>query len=61
MGAEVHHLVSSRVKFRHEVFFESEATMIGSNSNLHAIFLSAADLSASSTALFCNTRPAGID
>src|SRR5262245_28729085 len=61
MGAEVHHLVPSRIKFGHEFFFECEATMIGGNSNPHAIFLSAAALSASSTALFCSTRPAGID
>src|SRR5262245_47013368 len=61
MGAEVHYLVPSRIQFGHEFFFESEPTMIGSNSNPHAIFLSAAALSASSTALFCTTRPAGID
>ena len=60
IGPEVHHLVPSRIKFGHEFFFKSEATMIGSNSNPHAIFLSAAALSASSTALFCSTRPAGI-
>src|SRR5262245_28518784 len=67
-GAEVHHLVPSRTKLGHEFFFESEATMIGSNSNLHAISRSpfpvrssAAALSASMTALFRRTRPAGID
>src|SRR5262245_35844992 len=61
MGAEVYYLVPSRIKFGHEFFFECEPSMIGSNSDPHAIFLSAAALSASSTALFCSTRPAGID
>src|SRR5262249_41156985 len=68
MRAEVHHLVTSRMKFGHNFFFESEASMIGGDSNSHAISLSplpvcspAAALSASSTALSRRTRPAGID
>src|SRR5262245_7776802 len=67
VGTEVHHLVASRFKFDHEVFFETESTMIGSDANPHAISLSpsmrfpAAALSASSTALSRRTRPAGID
>src|SRR5262245_6838185 len=68
MGAEVHHLVPVHIKFGHEFFFECEPTMIGSNSNPHAISLwsfpvrlPAAALSASSTALVRRTRPAGID
>jgi hypothetical protein len=40
VGAEVHHLVPGCVKSGHEIFFEAEATMIGSNSNPHAISLS---------------------
>src|SRR5215468_6917872 len=68
IGSEVLHLVPSLIKFGHDFFFKRETTMIGSNSNPHAISLSpsllrspAAALSASSTALFCSTRPAGID
>src|SRR5262244_1544877 len=62
MSAEVHHLVPSCVESGHDFFFQSEATMIGSNSNLHAISLSpcpvrspAAALSARTTALFRRT------
>src|SRR5262249_24299403 len=65
---EVHDLVPSRIQFGHDFFFESESTMIGSDSNPHAISLSplsvrspVAALSASNTALLCSTRPAGID
>src|SRR5262245_32527712 len=68
ISAEVHDLVPSRIKFGHDFFLESESSMIGSHSNPHAMSLSpspvrlpAAALSASNTALFCSTRPAGID
>src|SRR5215475_12100157 len=40
IGTEVHHLMTSRLEFGHEFLFESEATVIGSNSNPHAISLS---------------------
>src|SRR5215470_12276589 len=68
ISAEVHHLVPSCIQSGHDFFFQSEATMIGSNSNLHAISLSpfhvrspAAALSTRTTALFRRTRPTGID
>src|SRR5438093_13689263 len=44
VGAEVHHLVPNRFKFGHEVFFETESTMIGSDANPHAISLSSSSV-----------------